>query len=422
MNPIKKNKIKKSLQLTKERRNSMTCKVIECKVILNSLPKNTKFQLHKLFLESKWLYNAMLSSDNIAEFDTKTKSVSVKILEKFEQRDLQEISAQMKQGLKTRIFNSMSSLKSLRKNGHKIGKLKFKSEIKSIPLKQHTQTFTVLKSSKRIKIQGIKKPLKVNGLNQLPKEYEIANANLVKCGKDYYVKICIYTPKEKVDVPNQSIGIDFGCETQLTLSTGEKIKYQVTVSQKLRKLDKDLSRKTKGSNNYNKCKEKRQREYKNLTNKRNEIKNQIVHKLVSNYQTICFQDEQLLSWKSNGHGKKIQFSAMGGIISALQRKAVTPIVISKWYPSTQLCSSCGFKQKMNERKRIYLCPSCSVKMDRDINAAINIENEGLKNKQIPMECREFKPVEMRASGQNSFMNFEQVQSVNQETQTSLVSG
>ena len=43
MNPIKKNKIKKSLQLTKERRNSMTCKVIECKVILNSLPKNTKF-------------------------------------------------------------------------------------------------------------------------------------------------------------------------------------------------------------------------------------------------------------------------------------------------------------------------------------------------------------------------------------------
>jgi len=421
MNPIKKNKIKKSLQLTKERRSSMTCKVIECKVVLNSLPKNTKSQLRKLFLESKWLYNAMLSSDNIAEFDTKIKSVSVKVLEKFEQRDLQEISAQMKQGLKTRVFNSMSSLKSLKQNGHKVGKLKFKSEIRSIPLKQHTQTFTVLKSSKRIKIQGIKKPLKVNGLNQLPKEYEIANANLVKCGKDFYVKICIYIPKEKVSVPNQSIGIDFGCETQLTLSTGEKIKYQVPVNQKLKKLDKDLSRKTKGSHNYNKCKEKRQREYRNLTNKRNEIKNQIVHKLVSNYQTICFQDEQLLSWKQK-HGKKIQFSAMGGIISALQRKAVTPIAVSKWYPSTQLCSSCGYKQKMNESKREYLCPSCSAKMDRDINAAINIESEGLKNKQIPTERREFKPVEMRTSGQNSFMNFEQVQSVNQETQTSLVSG
>jgi len=421
MNPIKKNKIKKSLQLTKERRSSMTCKVIECKVVLNSLPKNTKSQLRKLFLESKWLYNAMLSSDNIAEFDTKIKSVSVKVLEKFEQRDLQEISAQMKQGLKTRVFNSMSSLKSLKQNGHKVGKLKFKSEIRSIPLKQHAQTFTVLKSSKRIKIQGIKKPLKVNGLNQLPKEYEIANANLVKCGKDFYVKICIYIPKEKVSVPNQSIGIDFGCETQLTLSTGEKIKYQVPVNQKLKKLDKDLSRKTKGSHNYNKCKEKRQREYRNLTNKRNEIKNQIVHKLVSNYQTICFQDEQLSSWKQK-HGKKVQFSAMGGIISALQRKAVTPIAVSKWYPSTQLCSSCGYKQKMDERKRIYLCPSCSAKMDRDINAAINIENEGLKNKQIPTERREFKPVEMRASGQNSFMNFEQVQSVNQETQTSLVSG
>ena len=423
MNPIKKNKIKKSLQLTKERRNSMTCKVIECKVVLNSLPQNTKSQLHKLFLESKWLYNAMLSSDNIAEFDTKIKSVPVKVLKKFEQRDLQEISAQMKQGLKTRIFNSISSLKSLRKNGHKVGKLKFKSEIKSIPLKQHTQTFTVLKSSKRIKIQGIKKPLKVNGLNQLPKIYEVANANLVRTGKDYYVKICIYTPKEKRTVPNQSIGIDFGCETQLTLSNGEKIKYQVEPSNRLKRLDKELSRRTKGSNNYNKCKIKRQKEYSNLTNKRKEIKNQIVNKLVKNYQTICFQDESIESWKSNGHGKKVQFSAMGGIISALQRKAVTPIVISKWYPSTQLCSNCGSKQKMKQNERTYLCKSCECKIDRDINAAINIEKAGLEGVNlVPAERRDVKPVEMRSSGQNSVKNFEQVQSEKQETQTSLVSG
>jgi len=422
MNPIKKNKIQKTLKQTKERRNSMTCKVIECKVVSNSLPNLVKDQLHKLFIEAKWLYNSILASEDISKFNTKIESVPVKVKETFEQRNLEQISAQMKQGIHTRIFSSMSTLKALKKKGYKTGKLKFKSEVKSIPLKQHTQTFTILKSSKRIKIQGIKKPLKVNGLNQLPKEYEIANANLVKCGKDYYIKICIYTPKEEVSVPNQSIGIDFGCESQLTLSTGEKIKYQVPVSQKLKKLDKNLSRKIKGSSNYNKCKEKRQKEYKNLTNKRNEIKNQIVHKLINNYQTICFQDENLQSWKSNGHGKKIQFSAMGGIISALQRKAVTPIVVSKWYPSTQLCSSCGHKQKMDERKRIYLCPSCSAKMDKDVNAAINIEKEGLKIKEIPAERREFKPVEMRTSGQNSFMNFEQVQSENQETQTSLVSG
>ena len=127
------------------------------------------------------------------------------------------------------------------------------------------------------------------------------------------------------------------------------------------------------------------------------------------------------SWKTTGHGKKIQFSAIGGIISALKNKAETPVVISKWYPSTQLCSSCGNKQKMDKRERTYLCPSCSAKMDRDVNAAINIEREGLNNL-LPTGRREFKPVEIRTSGRDLLANHGQVQSLKQETQPSLVVG
>ena len=420
MNNSKKSKIKKTFLQTKERRALMTCKVIECKVDFSTINQKTQKQIQKLFLEAKWLYNSILSTDNIDSYDTKTKIVPVKVKDKFEDRGLEVISSQMKQGMKTRVYNSLSTLKALKEKGHKVGKLKFKSEINSIPLKQHNNTFVVLKNQKRIKIQGIKKPLKVNGLSQLPRNCEIANANLIKCGKDYYVKITTYTDKEKINVPNQSIGIDFGCETQLTLSNGEKIKYQVKPSTRLKKLDKDLKRKVKGSNNYWKCKEKRQKEYKNLTDKRKDIKNKIVHKLVTNYSTICFQDESIESWKSNGHGKKIQFSAIGGIISALRCKTVTPVVVSKWYPSTQICSSCGHEQKMDERKRTYLCPSCSAKMDRDVNAAINIKLEGLNL--IPMGHREFKPVEMRTTVQDLLANSGQVQSEKQETQTSLVSG
>lgn len=423
MKSSKKAKIKKSYQATKDRRASMICKVIECKVDFSTLSTKTISQLNLLFLEAKWLYNSILAcetNENMNLFDTKTKEVEIKVKDEFEKRELNTISSQMKQGIKTRIFSSMSTLKALKTKGHKIGKLKFKSEINSIPLKQHNNTFTILKKQKRIKIQGIKKPLKVNGLNQLPKEYEIANANLVKCGKDFYVKITIYVPQEKSIVPNQSIGIDFGCETQLTLSNGEKIKYQVKPSKRLKTLDKSLKRKDKGSNNYYKCKEKRQKEYSHLTNKRKDIKNKIVHDLVSNYSTICFQDEQISSWKSNGHGKKIQFSAIGGIISALKNKAVTPVVIDKYYSSTQICSSCGYKQKMDEKKRTYLCPSCSANMDRDINAAMNIEKEGVTL--VPMGYREFKPVEIATSGQNQNFDFAKVQFEKQETQGSLVLG
>jgi len=310
----------------------------------------------------------------------------------------------MKQGIKTRIFSSLLTLKALKENGNKVGKLKFKSEVKCIPLKQHTQTFTILRNSKRIKIQGIKRPLKVNGLNQLPKNYEVGNANLVKSASDFYIKITIFTPKEVRSVPDKSIGIDFGCATQLTLSNGEKIEYQVSISKRIKKLDQDLSRKVKGSKNHFKTLIKREKAYRNLTSKRKEIKNQIVSKLVKNYQTIIFQDESIESWKKSGHGKKIQFSAIGGIISALKRKAVTPIVIEKYYPSTQLCSKCGNRQKMNERIRIYVCQKCGEKIDRDINSSINIEREGLRIKQIPMVNRKLKPVEIKTSLKNLEIN------------------
>jgi transposase len=422
MNLAKKSRIKKTLQETKTRRASMTCKVIECKVDKSTVSKATVDCLDKLFLESKWLYNAILSSDNINDYDTKVTEVPVKVQDKFEDRALTNISSQMKQGIKARIFSSLSTLSALKAKGHKVGKLKFRSEVKCIPLKQHNNTFTILKQSKRIKIQGIKRPLKVNGLDQLPKVYEVGNANLIKTGNDFYVKITIFIPREIRNVPDKSIGIDFGCTTQLTLSNGEKIVYQVPVSRRLRKLDQRLSRKIKNSKNRNKNLVLREKEYSNLTNKRKEIKNQIVSKLVKNYQNIIFQDESIESWKINGHGKKVQFSAMGGIISALRSKAVTPIVVEKYYPSTQLCSRCGSRQKIGERIRTYLCPSCGITIDRDINAAINIEIEGLRIQKIPRESREFKPVEIKTSSGFLETKSPKVQSAKQETQTSLVSG
>lgn len=399
MNITKNNKIKASLLATKARRDALVCKVIECKIVSSTLNQKTKSSLYNLFLEGKWLYNAILASDNISDYNTKIDEIPVKVLDKFQNRNLATISSQMKQGIRTRIFNSLSTLKALKAKGYKTGKLKFKSEIKSIPLKQHNNTFTILKKSKRIKIQGIKQPLKVNGLNQLPKECEIANANLVKVGKDFYIKITIYTPKENTVVPDKSIGIDFGCETQLTLSNGEKISYQVPVSKRIKILDKQLARKPKSSRSKNRYRvlAKREKAYQSLTNKRKEIKNQIISKLVKNYKTICFQDENIESWQANGHGKKIQFSAIGGIISAIKRKAVTPIMLEKYYPSSQLCSSCGNRQKMKQSERTYLCKSCGSRFDRDINAAINIEKEGLRINKIPRESREFKLVEIEAS-------------------------
>jgi putative transposase len=128
MKQTKRQKIKNSLQKTKERREKMSCKVIECKVDFSTLNQKQISSLYQLFLEGKWLYNSIIGSDNIENFNTTLKKVDVKVLDKFETRELNQISGQMKQGLKTQVFNSCKALKALKQNGHKIGKLKFKSE------------------------------------------------------------------------------------------------------------------------------------------------------------------------------------------------------------------------------------------------------------------------------------------------------
>ena len=414
MKDSQKDKIRQTIRETKDRRGSMTCKVIECKVDVSVLSQKTTDSLNQLFLESKWFYNSLLASDDLNGYDTKTTSVQVKVLDKFEDRNLDHLSSQMKQGIKARTFSSLMTLSTLKNNGKKVGALKFKSEVKSIPLKQHKNTFTIFKSSKRIKIQGIKQLLKVNGLKQLPKDCEIGNANLTRLGNDFYVKITVFVPKVKQSAPDKSIGIDFGCTTQLTLSNGDKIAYQVPVSKRVKKLDQSRARKVKHSKNYNKVLRRRERAYHKVTNKRMEVKNQIVSKLTQNYKTICFQDESISAWSKSGHGKKIQFSAIGGIISALQRKAETPIVVKKYFPSTQLCSHCGSRQKIGLRERTYVCHSCGTTIDRDVNSAVNIEQEGLKSL-VPTERREVKPVETMASIQNVLARSEQVQSEKQET-------
>jgi len=89
MNPFKKRKIQKTLQETKARRALMNCKVIECKVDKSTLSNSTLEHLNKLFLESKWLYNSIISSEDIGNYDTKVIEVPVKIIDKFENRKLE---------------------------------------------------------------------------------------------------------------------------------------------------------------------------------------------------------------------------------------------------------------------------------------------------------------------------------------------
>ena len=384
-----------SILATRLKRKSQTCKVFELKVDQSKLSQKSRKHLELLFLEAKWFYNYCLAQPYINKANTTLKSVPVKVKDIYEDRKLNVLMSHMKQSIKRRIFISLKSLSTKKKNGRKVGKLKFKSIISSIPLPQYHQDFDFNFKKSTVRLSGLKQKLRVKGLKQIPENVEIANAHIIKKDKDYFFHITTFATKEEKQVPEASIGIDFGCKTQLTLSNGIKIEYQVQPSFRLKRLDRRISKKVNGkigknrqSNNRRKLQFQRRKEYFKLISKKKDIKNKIVNALTKNYKVICFQDENIKAWAASNHGKKIQTTGIGGIISALKHKAHTPILVNKFFSSTQLCPKCGNKRKLNLDERVYNC-ECGYKEDRDIHAARNILVEGIKR--VPMDYRDFKP-------------------------------
>ena len=389
--------IKATLKATKAKRKTQTCRVYETKIDLSHLNLMTKEHLYRLFLEAKWFYNYILSQHKIFGMDDKVHEVPVKVKDIFEIRDLRCLSSQMRQGLISRTQDNINSLSERKKKGHKIGKLKYKSEVQSIPLKQFGNTFKIL-DKRYITIQGLKQKLKVIGLKQIPEGADIANGTLIHKNGNYYLSITTYQEKTKqIPVVEKSVGIDFGLSRQLMLSrTGIAIQYTIPVSPKLRKLARKLSKQELHSKNWNKTRIKLNKEYDKATNIKQDIKNKVVSFLKDKYGTVCFQDENVKAWQRIW-GRKILTTSIGGIISTLKKKVHTPIEVPKMYPSTRTCSKCGNIQDIALDERIYVCKNkkCGNSMDRDYNSSINLENEGLKR--VGTVRTELTPVEIESS-------------------------
>lgn len=378
MTNIEKNiKIKETYAATMLKRTSQICRVFTCKVQYNHLNKQQRQQLKMMFVEAKWLYNYILNLsqdnnndifklkytdlNNITHLDKDKNIVNV---------SLQYLSSQMKQSVLDGIFSNIRGLAKARETGLKIGKLNFISEYTSINLKQANVSYKII-SKNRIKIQGIKKPLRVNGLEQILSlsDYDLANAKLINKYGDYYMAITVYTHKENKDKPTEIIGIDLGCQTSVTLSDGRKFNCRVEESEYCKNLRRKISRCKKGSNNRYRLKKKYRKANAKSINRKNDFARQLNH-ILKNY-IVVMQDEQLQQWSRYRHGKSIQQGILGRIKSLLKNNENT-IVLSKWFPSTKLCSCCGEKVEMKLHERVFVCPKCGYMEDRDIHAAKNM--------------------------------------------------
>ncbi|MFX1576463.1 MAG: RNA-guided endonuclease InsQ/TnpB family protein [Promethearchaeota archaeon] len=388
--------IKATRTATKERRRHQTCRVYLVKLCYSHLSQETRHHLQRLFLEAKWLYNHLIDQPDLFAFDYKIKAVPVKVKGKFETRPLRHLSSQMKQALLDRVRANIRGLARRKAKGHQVGALKFKKRVRSIPLKQYGNTYTLL-NKKYVRVQGIRQKLRVNGLAQLPDGVELANGVLLERHGDYYLAITTFQPEGPVSLPPfRSVGIDFGVATPLTLSVGIAIRYTVPISlnRRLRRLHQKLSRQTRWSRNWWKTRRQLEKAYARLSAIKRDIRNKLVHFLRIRFRVVCYQAENLRGWQRRW-GATLLASALGGIIRAIDARVHTPVRVDRWFPSTKTCSGCGAICEVRLEERVYSCSVCGLVMDRDQNASLNIEAKGLKD--VGMGRTDLKPVETGAA-------------------------
>ena len=267
-----------------------------------------------------------------------------------------------------------------------VGFPKFKKRKHYNSFTTNNQKGTIYIEGKYIKIPKLKTMIKIKQHRDfigLIKSTTISKT----CSGKYYISILVdaehYFPPEAED----KIGIDMGLDVFCALSNGTKIQNPRFIKQyedKLAYEQRKLSRKTKGSKRYEKQRIKVAKIHEKISNCRKDFLHKLSNVITNENQVIIMetlsskevqQNKQLsksvndVSWYEFGRQLEYKSNWKGRIFYK----------IDKWFPSSQICSCCGYndgKHTLNIRK--WICPNCNAHHDRDINASINILTQGIK--------------------------------------------
>lgn len=352
--------------------------------------KTQKMLIQKTFGCCRFVYNQTLAyRKNL--YETEKKSMSKLDCNNYVNRVLKRDYKWLKDVDKFALTNAVYAMDNAYQRFFKLrsGYPKFKNK------HSHRQSYTTC-----ITVANIKVLFDQNKI-QLPK-LKLVKARLSRafCGQiknatvsqtpsgKYFVSITVEMECEPLSSTGNIIGIDLGIKDLLITSDGEKYdnkritkKYEDILTREQRR----LSRKVKGSNNYSKQRIKVARVYEKIHNTRIDYLHKISHKLISENQVIVSEDLAVSNMvKNHNLAKAISDCGWSELMRQLTYKAEWNnrqyIKIGRFIPSSQMCHVCGYinPEAKNLSVREWTCSQCGTQHDRDINAAINILNEGVK--------------------------------------------
>jgi len=225
----------------------------------------------------------------------------------------------------------------------------------------------------------------------MPDNYKIKSATITKTstGKYYASLMLEYeTEPQKVELdPNNSIGLDMDMKNLFTDDQGNRAtypKFYKKTQEKLARKQRQLSKMQKGSKNRQKQRIKVAKTYEKIANQRKDFLHKLSKDLADTYDIVVIEDLNMQAMsKSLNLGKSVYDNGWGMFTGMLEYKlkdrGKVLIKVDKYFPSSKTCNVCGYKyDSLALTDRSWECPQCHTIHDRDVNAAVNIRNEGLR--------------------------------------------
>ena len=370
--------------------------------------KEQELKLNKVLGCYRFVYNQMLALKQ-KEYNEKKKSLGLTDLSKYfhgillKDEQYEWLKEQNTKVMKQSIRQMLSAYDKFFKQHNGFPKFKSKKDKQSalFPLeaiskgnKFNERKITLTQPLKDIRFRC--SDLYFQRLHSYKEGIRSATLSKTKSG-NYFLSILIDLPQEEIvrfGRTNEHVGIDLGVKDFVITSDGEVFEnkhFFKSQEKKIVKLQRQLSKKLKGSNNRNKQRIKIARVFETLTNQKETYIHSVVNELLTYYDTVFMEDLNVQGMlKNHNLAKAIQevgFYRFKQILEDKARNNYKEVVfVGRFYPSSKTCHKCGYINKeltLNDRE--WTCPVCGEHLDRDLNAAMNIllEGERIMGNRVP---------------------------------------